>query len=156
MASYSPNTLYAALRQALFSSPLDAIPKAEQPQPPGLIQPGNIDLNHRPVVKNPDGSYSTVRSIGIEVDGRQVLIPTVSPDGRVLSNQDAIRLYQQSGQHLGIFDNENNANAYGESLHNQQAKQYAPPVDPDVPKLAKNLGVAPDAAQRYRDFFKKG
>lgn len=91
----------------------------------GLLSPGNIDLAKRPVVKNPDGSISTVRSMSFEEDGKEVLVPTVSPDGRILSEDDAINLYHQTGQHLGMFDNPDDATAYAETLHNQQAGMYA-------------------------------
>lgn len=90
----------------------------------GLLQQGNIDLNNRPIVRNADGSISTVRSMSAEFDGREVLIPTVSDDGRILSDDEAIRLYQTTGRHLGIFDTPDNATAYAESLHNSQATQY--------------------------------
>ncbi len=101
-----------------------------QPQPFGLITPGNIDLATRPIAFNPDGSFSTVRSISITGDnGRAILIPTVSPQGVILPNEKAVDLYHQSGQHLGIFQNEDNANAYAEQLHLAQAAQYGPLVD---------------------------
>lgn len=92
---------------------------------PGLLAPGNIDIHSRPVVQNPDGTISTVRSISINADGREVLIPTVSDDGRVLSNTDAIDLFRRTGRHLGMFRDVNTANAYAARLHQDQATEYA-------------------------------
>lgn len=90
----------------------------------GMLAPGNIDLTKRPKVRNPDGSISTVRSMSVNFDGREVLIPTVSDDGRVLSDDEAVQLYRKTGRHLGMFDTPQNATAYAERLHNDQARFY--------------------------------
>ena len=94
------------------------------PKATGMVAQGNIDLNARPVVKNKDGSISTVRSISVGMDGKQVLIPTVSPDGQILSDDEAVALYKKTGQHLGKFDTPEAATAYARNLHEDQAKQY--------------------------------
>lgn len=95
---------------------------------PGLIHSGNIDLNNRPVVKNNDGSVSTVRSMSIGTDAGEVLIPTVHPDDYVMSNEEAVKHYEMTGKHLGIFQNPEAATSYAEQLHQQQQDQYVPKV----------------------------
>lgn len=102
--------------------------KNQAPAVRGQIEKGNIDLNNRPVVRNSDGSISTVRSISITEGKATVLIPTVIRDkkgrGKVVSDRDAIRHYQRSGEHLGKFSSSGDADKYAEQLHNQQAAQY--------------------------------
>lgn len=103
----------------------------------GRMQAGNIDLANRPQVKNADGSVSTVRSMSFEEDGQEILIPTVSPDGKILSDDQAIALYHQTGQHLGKFDTPEHADAYAQALHQTQEKYYRGDlaIDPSTVRL---------------------
>jgi hypothetical protein len=90
----------------------------------GLVAPGNINIHRRPVVKNPDGSISTVRSMSFtDDDGRNILIPTVVGD-RVLPDKEAIAHYYKSGEHLGMFQTPEHADLYAQSLHEQQEGEY--------------------------------
>lgn len=90
----------------------------------GIIEPGNIDVFNRPQVKNADGSVSTVRSMSFRTDKGEVLVPTVSEDGRIMSNDEAIEQYFRTGRHLGIFSTPEEATRYSLSLHDQQDRYY--------------------------------
>src|SRR5215471_8049975 len=100
-------------------------PVGEHASTLGRVAPGNIDLANRPVVHNPDGSISTVRSITIQTPDGYVLIPTVV-GGRVVSNAEAIAHYRRTGEHLGIYSSEAAADHNAQQIHLDQAARYAP------------------------------
>jgi len=90
------------------------------------VEEGNIDLKNRPVVKNADGTISTVRSMSINIGGKEILIPTVSDDGKIMTENEAIKQYLDTGRHLGKFRTAEEATTFAKQLHNEQDKMYSP------------------------------
>jgi hypothetical protein len=84
---------------------------------------GNIDLNNRKVVHNSDGSISTEFSFTVGFDGKSVLLPSVV-NGKIVSEEEAIDHYLKTGEYLGIFDNEEEAQEYAQMLHERQEWYY--------------------------------
>lgn len=103
----------------------------------GLQTAGNIDLTARPVVRTAEGKPATTRSISIEEDGKTVLIPTViqpkEGQAKVVSNEEAVKHYHATGEHLGIFDTRENADKYATELSKAQAVYYKRQIE--VPSL---------------------
>jgi hypothetical protein len=87
--------------------------------------PGNLPLDVREQARNPDGSVSTVRTISIGTDKGEVLIPTVV-NGRVVSDDAAIRHYEQTGENFGTFRTPAEATRYAEWLHRRHERQISP------------------------------
>ena len=89
----------------------------------GQYGKGNIDLNNRTVLHNDDGTISTEESFSTEIDGKEVLLPTII-DGVRVSEKEAVDHYLETGEYLGKFDNEKDATEYAEELHNRQDQYY--------------------------------
>lgn len=89
--------------------------------PGGEIEHGNVDLFNRPNVNNPEtGGQSTVYSMSVGTPQGEVLIPRISDDGKILSEEDAIKQYKQTGKHLGVYSNVDEANKAAQAIHQQQ------------------------------------
>jgi hypothetical protein len=86
----------------------------------GMVSPGNIDLTKRPLVHHRDGSVSTLYSTSFSTDKGEVLVPAVSPDGKMLTEKQAMELYRKTGQNLGIFKTSQDADRYAQMLHLKQ------------------------------------
>lgn len=86
---------------------------------PDSVRPvaeGNINLENRPKVWNKEGNYETVKTITSEIDGKTVLLPTII-NGKEVSKKEAVEHYRKTGEHLGIFKNEKDADKYDKQLH---------------------------------------
>lgn len=91
----------------------------------GLLEKGNINPYTRKVEHRKDGSIATVESFSVNMDGKEVLLPRVI-DGKTVSMDDAIKHYEQTGEHLGKFDTPEHASDYAKKFHENQAYIYGP------------------------------
>lgn len=89
---------------------------------------GNIDLYNRPQYRNADGSISTVDSTSFNIQGKEVLLPSVwTKDGKAYRSSDGDEILQHfydTGEFLGVFDTVDAANSYAEKLHDAQDYYY--------------------------------
>ena len=114
------------------------ITKIEQPQTAakqkwtvgniGRYGAGNIDLYDRPQYRNANGSISTVDSTSYNIDGQEVLLPTVwNRNGTPYhssNDEEILQRYRDTGEYLGKFSTVEEANDYAEKLHLEQQERY--------------------------------
>jgi len=84
------------------------------------VEPGNIDLSSRKILINPDGTISSISSMSVgftDSDGKSftAVIPTVL-DGHRVSRQQAIENFRKTGQHLGKFSRQDDADVFSKNL----------------------------------------
>lgn len=94
----------------------------------GQYGAGNIDLYDRPQYRNANGSISTVDSTSYNIDGQEVLLPTVwNRNGTPYHSQndeEILQRYRDTGEYLGKFSTVEEANDYAEKLHLEQQERY--------------------------------
>ena len=92
------------------------IPSA-QTTVPGMIAPGNVDTrNGLPKVRV------------TEIDGKHYILPATGADGKALDeNQTAYNFYE-TGNTLGVFDNQKDAKKYAEQINNDAGDKPVPAV----------------------------
>ncbi len=110
-----------------------------KPLPKGLITEGNLDLNKRPVVPRDDGKISTVNSITVGFDDGFYVIPTVTEEGLLLDNDQAVEYFKKTGKHLGRFYDQETADAFAQQLHLDQEKMYGGQGEAKYPGLFTEL-----------------
>lgn len=94
---------------------------AEQAAQFDVYGKGNINLYNLPIITGEDGKKSTVSSMSFSEGGQEILIPTII-NGQKVSEEEAIAWYHATGQHLGKFDSDKEANAYAQELQNKQSE----------------------------------
>ncbi len=123
-----PNALNALAQAQPTKQPRNALMQAANPLysvgGDGLVREGNIDLNRRPRINNKDGSFSTIESMSANINGVEVLLPTITPDGKRLTPEQAIQRHIQTGEHLGMFASPQLADAYAKKLSASQGQRY--------------------------------
>lgn len=108
-------------------------------EPSGPIIGGNLPTNVTQQVDNGDGTVSTVRTISIGTDKGEVLIPTVI-DGRVVSDEEAIAHYNETGENFGTFATSEDADAYAEQLHQAHARELGIQAETGNPVIDRLSG----------------
>ena len=85
----------------------------------GLLEPGNINLRGRPLISMSNGQVGSEYSVSFTQDGKEVLVPTIF-DGKSHTPQEAWQHYLQTGQHMGKYDNPEDADAAAELIHQRE------------------------------------
>lgn len=152
---YIAGTIYDEVETRKFTDP-SGVKRDLLGEPPGapeadggLLEPATIDLKQRPLVQNPDGTISTVKSIGVNIDGREILLPTITEDGKMMTGStksitdQAVAQYKKTGQHLGVFQDARSADAYAKKLSQSQDQWLA--------KVARYSLLSPEQRARVVD-----
>jgi hypothetical protein len=118
----------AAKRKKLAELLLRQVETAQAMGVPYMMEARNIDVSNLPEVENRipgEGGISTVRSMGINMDGKETLIPTVVegklPASAEEAERKAIEYFKRTGRHLGKYATPAASDAAAMLLHEREA-----------------------------------
>lgn len=118
----------ADLRKKLAKLLLRQIEAGQAIGIPYVLEAGNIDASNLPQVENRipgEGGISTVRSMGINTDGTETLIPTVIegklPPSVEEAERQAIDYYLRKRRHFGKYASPAASSAAATLLHEREA-----------------------------------
>lgn len=119
------NTVRASDTMASFAdaaiSAIERINNAASLVNAKFVEGPTIDLSNRPVLNNGDGSFSTIETVSFANEFGEVVVPTIINGVRV-GVDEAIKHYEQTGEHLGVFANAEEAARYAKALSEAQAQ----------------------------------
>ena len=105
-------------KEKQFESDL-AIREKGVPLQQAMGQLGLASFNNKPIIKNEDGSISTEQTIGINIDGKEITIPTIV-NGKKVSNEEAIQLFMKGKNNsVGTSSSIQEGNQLAENRSNQ-------------------------------------
>jgi hypothetical protein len=96
-------------------------------QPPQSSGSAASDL-HQEYANHPAKVNPYPSSFSTEIDGKEVLLPVLRPDGTTMSEDDAVNQYIETGKALGHFGSPEEADQFAESRAPRQ-KVTLPAID---------------------------
>lgn len=105
----------------------------------GMLMPGTIDVTKLSPVytgaldtegwqegRGGKDAWSTLKSMSIGTDRGEVLLPTIDENGQKLTDEEAVKRWQETGRHLGLFDSPESATRYTNELTRWLDRRYKP------------------------------
>lgn len=118
----------AGMRNKLAQALMRQMEVAQATGVPYVMEARNIDVSNLPQVRNRipgEGGISTVRSMGINMDGAETLIPTVIegelPASAEEAERRAVKHYIKTKKHLGKYASPAASDAAATLLHEREA-----------------------------------
>lgn len=142
-----------------FSPPQQARPRtartpagnAPQAPPTAGAFSAPIDTS-RPMLDNQDGSFSTERTITVEMDGKHFLLPTIV-NGKQVSEDDAVNLFKAgTNKPVGVYGSAAEADAAAKARSNKIGQVRGGAFQEQSAKSASAAEAAPamDLAAEFR------
>lgn len=90
--------------------------KAPVKEEPGYLDIDDSIPNEKPVVPKSATAEHYKTSMSVNMDGKEVLIPTIGLNGEKLTEDQAIQQYEETGNNLGKFNSPEEATEYSNRM----------------------------------------